>query len=424
MKALFVLIGLAALAGGGFFAYQFLNADEDEKVAMPDINQTTGSKTATLTKDAASAESAAKEEKQKEHKCKPLSDYPKFAWLSTLETLAKASNKSSICGLFGVSKEDVVTAMRGALTFGPTGYDLLPRATVFEVFPLGKAERRAPSMELIFIDDLLFEIRMNYAMSDNSSLDPEMFKPALGAPKVVTDDPLSRDIKIYTDEDMVIFWYKKTDPYKRVFNEVVFSSRLVRAGLEKELKDRSDAQNAFEQGMVLFNQKQPMRAVDKFKDARKIIPKMGTAYIFEGLALLQKEQFDKLEALAVSAFENSTDDRSRAGAKGLQAVAALYHGDKEGALSLFNNAAVLDPADAEFSTAVEELKTGEYDASRVAKTAARMDCRQNHSEWSVKGLLARGNFPDDDTFEKAKKSAKKKPGYKAAFDMWNAWECN
>jgi hypothetical protein len=70
------------------------------------------------------------------------------------------------------------------------------------------------------------------------------------------------------------------------------------------------------------------------------------------------------------------------------------------------------------------LKTGDYDPSRVAKTAARMECRKNHSEWSVKGLLARGNFPNDDAFEKAEKSARKKPGYKASFDMWNAWECN
>ncbi len=357
------------------------------------------------------------------HTCKPLSAYPKFAWRDILETLARAADKSSICGLFGMTKEDAVTAMRGTPNFGPTGYDLLPRSTVFEVFPDGKAERRAPSIEMLFIDDLLYEIRMNFRMAHGDTLDPNMFKAALKAPKTITGDPLNREIKTYTDGDMIIFWYKKTDAFKRVFNEVVFSSRIVRKGLEKELKARSEAQIQYEQGVALYNQKQVMRAIDKFRKAVKIVPGMGSAYIFEGIALLQTEQFDKIESVAAKAFENSIDDRARAGAKGLQAVVALYNGDKETALALFKNASGLDPTDPEFATSVDELKTGNYDAARVAKTAARMDCRRNHPDWSVKGLLARGNFPDNATFQKAKKDAKRKSNYKSAYEMWDGWEC-
>ncbi len=374
-----------------------------------------------------------KEEAQKEptdtapslpvHKCKPLSDYPAFAWSDKINALAESLGKNSICGLFGATKENVVSSMMSTPNFGPTGYDLLPKSTVFEIFPEGKADRRAPSVEFIFVDDLLMEIHFKYGMVSSDVLNPDMFKPVLGVPKTMTGDPLDREIKIYTDEDIIVIWYKKTDAFQRVFNEVVFSSRIVRSGLEKELKKRSDAQVAFQQGMSFYNQKQENRAIDKFRRARQILPSMGAAYIFEGITLLQSEQFDKIEPVAAKAFENSTDDRARAGAKGLQAVVALYKGDKDTALAFFKNAAGLDPTDSEFATSVEELRTGNYDPARVAKTAARMDCRRNRSEWSVKGLLARGNFPDNTTFLNAKKRTRKNPDYKSSYDMWNAWEC-
>lgn len=430
-----IVIGALVLAAGGFVAYGLLSegTESEKQPESVAINQSapvpeksappTEAKDETKPEEAPAKTDADKDAKFPEHKCKSLSDYPSFAWRNTLDALAGATEKTGICGLFGLSKEAVVTAMRDTPNFGPTGYDLLPRSTVFEVFPEGKAERRAPSMELLFMDDLLYEIRMKFGMSNGEKLDPNMFKAALGTPKSVNGDPLEREIKSYTDGDMILFWYKKTDAFNRVFNEVVFSSRIIRAGIEKELKQRSEAQILYEQGMALYNQKQLMRAVDKFKKARKIIPAMGSAYIFEGIALLQNEQFDQIEGIAAQAFQNSTDDRARAGAKGLQAVVALYNGDKETALALFKNADGLDPADPEFATSIEELKSGNYDPARVAKTAARMDCRHNRPEWSVKGLLARGNFPDNNTFQKAKKEAKKKAAYKSAFDMWNGWEC-
>ena len=429
-----IVIGALVLAAGGFVAYGLLSEEtESEKqpeavaadrpAPVPEKAAPSEAKEETKPEETPAQSGADKDAKFPAHKCKSFSDYPTFAWRNTLDALAAATDKTAICGLFGLTKEAVVTAMRDTPNFGPTGYDLLPRSTVFEVFPEGKAERRAPSMELLFMDDLLYEIRMKFGMSNGDKLDPNMFKAALGAPKSVNGDPLQREIKSYTDGDMIVFWYKKTDAFNRVFNEVVFSSRIIRAGIEKELKNRSEAQILYEQGMALFNQKQSMRAVDKFKKARKIVPAMGSAYIFEGIALLQNEQFDQIEGIAAQAFQNSTDDRARAGAKGLQAVVALYNGDKETALALFKNADGLDPADPEFATSIEELKSGNYDPARVAKTAARMDCRRTHPEWSVKGLLARGNFPDNGTFQKAKRDAKKTAEYKSAFDMWNGWEC-
>ena len=445
MTVALIVIGILVLAAGGFIAYGFLSVGEDgdkpasasPKVAANDSKPEPPSsppkaETPVETPKAADVPTEPDQETETEtagaqgfpaHKCKSFAEYPSFAWRDRLDTLASAAGKSSLCELFGMTKEDAVTALQGTPNFGPTGYDLMPRSTVFELFPLGKAERRAPSMELLFLDDLLYEVRMKFGMSNADNLDPDMFKALLGAPKSVSGDPLNREIKIYTDEDMIIHWYKKTDAFKRVFNEVVFASRPIRGDLKKELKARSAAQIAFEQGMALYNQKQVMRAIDKFRKARKIVPAMGSAYIFEGIALLQNEQFDKIDAVAQKAFENSTDDRARAGAKGLQAVVALYNGDKDSALAFFKNANGLDPTDPEFSTSVEELKTGEYDPARTAKTAARMECRFDHPEWSVKGLLARGNFPDNATFLKAKRKFRKKPEYKKAFAMWNGWEC-
>ena len=77
----------------------------------------------------------------------------------------------------------------------------------------------------------------------------------------------------------------------------------------------------------------------------------------------------------------------------------------------------------EYATSANELKTGDYDPARVAKTAARMSCLKSNPDWSTKGLLARGNFPDNKVYARQQKRARKKGSYQSAFDMWVGWEC-
>jgi tetratricopeptide (TPR) repeat protein len=180
---------------------------------------------------------------------------------------------------------------------------------------------------------------------------------------------------------------------------------------------------SFKRGMDYFTQKQSKRAIDQFRKAVQAVPSMGMAYIFEGITWLQSENFEKAAQAADKVVENSKDDRAKAGAHGLHAVIALYNGDVMSAELLFRKAAELDPTDPEFSTSVKELSSGRYAPERVAKTAARMSCLSQKREWSQKGLLARGNFPDNKTYMRAKNRSKRSAGYKSAYDMWVGWEC-
>ena len=175
--------------------------------------------------------------------------------------------------------------------------------------------------------------------------------------------------------------------------------------------------------MGFFTQQKSQRAIGQFRKAQRLMPSMGDAYVFEGITLLRSEQFDSAAIVARKALKNSTDDRAKAGALGLQAVISLYSGFKDMAQELFEKAAKLDPTDAEFAHSAKELETGEYAPSRIAKTAARMSCMKSHPNWTEKGLLARGNFAESSRYEKARKRARKKSEYKSAFDMWVGWEC-
>ncbi len=366
----------------------------------------------------------AKEQKSgPDHKCKPISAYPDFPWFDKIKKAAASAKTDSICGLFGMSQESIAGGLTSEPHYGPTGYDLIPKGTLYEVFPLGEAKRRAPTMEFLFSDGRLFEIHLKYKMEAAKKIKRDIFKSLLGKPVMDKKDTLDREVARYQDGDLAIIHYKKVDAYDREFNDIIFRSRPVTEQLREELTQREKAIVAFERGMEYFTQKQTKRAVGQFKKAVKAIPSMGAAYVFEGITWIQVEEFEKAAQAADKVVENSTDDRAKAGAHGLHAVIALYSGDVMSAELLFRKAAELDPTDKEFSTSAEELSSGKYAPARVAKTAARMSCLKKKRFWSQKGLLARGNFPDDKTFTRAKNKAKRKAEYKSSYDMWVGWEC-
>lgn len=357
------------------------------------------------------------------HTCKPFKDYPQIPWSDKLGKVVQSVDADSICGLFGLAPEAVTAGLSGEASFGPTGYDLLPKGGVFELFPMGKAKRRAPSIEFVFSNDQLIEIHFNYKMEAADKLNTDLFKPLLGSPKMDKKDPLDRQVARYEDDDLLIIHYEKTDAYQRKFNHIIFRSAPLALTLKEELEQREKAVESFDRGMAYFTQKQTKRAIDQFHNAVKTVPSMGIAYIFEGITWLQVEEFEKAAKAADKAVENSVDDRAKAGAHGLHAVIALYSGDTMSAELLFRKAAELDPTDPEFTTSAEELSSGKYAPDRVAKTAARMSCLKKNRTWSQKGLLARGNFPDNKTYLRAYKKVKRKAEYKKAYDMWVGWEC-
>ncbi len=159
-------------------------------------------------------------------KCHKLSDYPAFPWKEKLQLVTNTAGKDSLCELFDISEKDIVAALRNEPHYGPTGYDLLPNATVYEIFPTGTPARRGPSMEFIFWKDKLMEIRLKYQMTAASALHTALFADLLGNPPNSPKDATGRDVFRYTDTDMAITRYHKKDAYERVFNELVFASNL------------------------------------------------------------------------------------------------------------------------------------------------------------------------------------------------------
>jgi tetratricopeptide (TPR) repeat protein len=371
----------------------------------------------------ATSELKAQQKKGPPHTCKPLTDYPKFPWKDKLEKVVKSVDTGSLCGLFGFSPDAIAAGLKKDPHYGPTGYDLMPKGRVFELFPMGKAVRRAPTIEFLFTDNQLFEIHLNYRMEAAKDLKMGMFTSLLGKPSSDKKDSLDRRVTRYEDGDMEIIHYQKVDAYKREFNDIVFRSKPITNPLKEALALREEAIGSFERGMGYFSQKQTKRAIDQFHKAEKAIPSMGIAYVFEGITWLQVEEFEKAAQAADKVIDKSSDDRAKAGAHGLHAVIALYSGDTMSAELLFRKAAELDPTDPEFSTSAKELSSGSYAPDRVAKTAARMSCLKENRSWSEKGLLARGNFPDSKTYMRAKNKAKRSSEYKSSYELWVGWEC-
>jgi tetratricopeptide (TPR) repeat protein len=368
--------------------------------------------------------------------CKPFKLYPAFPWRKHLEAVLAAGGHDGLCALFGTSPSIVVGALKDLPHTVPTGYDPIPGGKVFEVFPGGKAVRRAPTMEFLFVRDRLFEIRLKYGASGAPGLSADLFNELLGDRREAPADLQKRKLSFYIDDDLLIEKYRKTDKYRRVFNEIVLSSKTVRDSMAAAVDVRNQAEAAFAKGMGQFSRRKWDKAIESYQNARNLVPGLGNAYVFEAIIQIRQEHFDDASALAERAVELSRDGRVQAEAKGVLAVSALYHRHKDKAITLFREAAALDPANGEFGTSAEELLSGKYASSRVAKTAARMSCKDKSKKkrrsrkkkkekaWTTDGLMARGNFPDKDTYYDALRKVKKKRGFRRDFDQWVGWECN
>jgi hypothetical protein len=366
-------------------------------------------------------------ESQATDSCKPLSAYPKFPWSEHLNSLVDAAGVRGVCELLDKSPKGIATVLADLPQFGPTGYDLIPTGELFQVFPEGRAERRSATIDFIFVDGKLFEIHFDYGFTSAEGLPPGLFDKALGEAVDTFTDPQERKIKRYLDGSLTVEQVTKKDKYNRTFAEIVFANKAIREQVQSEDKLRAQAKAHFETALGAFTERRYDKAIAGFQEAYKIIPSYGEAYVWEGVTLLRRDNFDAAAALASKALEVSRDKRVHSEAKGIMAVAALFGGKKGEALTLFQSAKDLDPINMEFVTSANELETGEYDPARVAKTAARMSCRKKNRKksvgWSMEGILARGNFPSTGVYFDALSKAKKNPMYKREFKRWVTWEC-
>ncbi len=354
--------------------------------------------------------------------CKPLAEYSTIPWQDTLNTLLTRLDQTHLCQAFGASPKEVTAALEGSATYGPTGYDLLEDATVIELFPAETAKRNAPSIELIFIQEKLYKIHLQYGQSQAKTFGREVLEQILGQAEESGTDQLNRTYSTFVDGDLRIRMLERTDRYKRVFQSLFLSDGKFEPD-PSEMEERAlKAEAAQVLGMDNFNIKDYKEALKHLTWAQKLVPQYGAAYVMAGLIHLRKEAFDEVEAIAEKILRRSTDDRARANAEGLRAVVSMFKGDRTEALGHYQNAKELDPLNEIFANSIKELKSGTYKAAEVAKTAARLSCRTKQG-WTSQGLFARGNFPSRKTYLGALRKAKTDKKYKKTLEQWKQWEC-
>ena len=105
-------------------------------------------------------------------------------------------------------------------------------------------------------------------------------------------------------------------------------------------------------------------------------------------------------------------------------MAALTEADSAKALKLFRKAADAVPTNDRFKSYIKELETGEYSLDRVVLTAARMECiEKGKSKSTPKGVLARGNFLNRESFDAALKAVGTGRKFRKAKKNILQWEC-
>jgi tetratricopeptide (TPR) repeat protein len=355
--------------------------------------------------------------------CRPWDEYAQLAWREHLVAAAKAVGASGPCGMFGAGPAEIAAALAALPKVGPGGYDLIPGAELLELFPAGKAERRGPSIELLFAGGKLFEIRLSYreTVAPGTSAG-DLGKLFAAKPEKATDH-LNRKVQRLADGDVVIEFVEE-DWYGRKLKTVVFASAAMRGALEAGRAVREAAEKDLVAGDAALGKWKVEEALKLFEAASGKVPAYGYAYARQGLALTRLERFDEVEKVARAALAASAENRARAEAFGLLAVSALFKGDVAKAIESFDAAAAADPANGFFAMSAGELKTGVYTVDRVARTAARMECRGDKGlKATEQGLLARGNFPSLEKYFEAIGKAKSDPAFAKAKKDFAKREC-
>jgi len=402
---------------------------ETEKPVTTDVEQAQDS-----SQDSASASETTPEVEEKatapvqisDAKCKPLSDYPMFPWKQELSGLLLKLELSGVCQLFGTLSADAVkTGFSKIPSAGPFDDDLKEGISRVLVFPNEIVGEAASYMEFLFFEGSLYEISLHYRGDLAGKLKRKAFKKALGSTGRAKKDRLGRWYSKYDDDDMLVIQAEKKENKTKLKWVVFFEPTKKKEASELETKKIRDAENAYAEGEKYYNERKFNKALKSFREARRKRVNYGMAHAKEALLLVREEKFKVGKKAAKEAIDKGRDQRARAKAYSLLAVAALREGDKEGAMKHYRSAETFYPGDRDYSHSIEELESGEYSDERVAKTAARISClgTVDGKKWTRKGLLARGNFPDNKIYKKALKKASKSKEFKRAKRNWQRFEC-
>ncbi len=343
--------------------------------------------------------------------CRPWAQYPEFPWKDKLEKAASGVGAAGICGLFGQTSSKVAGLFAGTPMVGPGGHDSVKGGGLLELFFAEKATRPGPSMEMLFVGDKLYEVRLNYRETEAADLEAKGIGEVLEGEPESLKDSLGRKITRFVDGDVVVDFVEESW-YGRTLKTLVLSSSQVRQALLPSFDNYDKAMSSMASGDGEFGKWKFEGALEKYVEAAETMDTLGLAHVKQALMLTRLEEFEKVEKAARRALQVSTENRVRAEAQGLLAVTALYNGDSGAALAHFKEAAAADIANSFFSMSASELESGEYATARVARTAARMECLKKKTYKSTfRGLLARGNFPDNQTYFDVLKKAMADPKF-------------
>jgi tetratricopeptide (TPR) repeat protein len=345
-------------------------------------------------------------------------------WKDVLERGLGSLGKAGVCQAFGLPAASVAEAFGDLPIVGPGGYDAVAGGGLLEVFPGGKAVRNGPSIELLFVGDRLYEVRLNFRDTAGVDLGAKAIAEATEVEAEEVKDHLGRKLGRVVDGDLVIE-YLEEKWYGRTLKTLVFASVQIREFVDSARGTREKAEISIAEGDGFFGKWKFEEALESYRAAAGAMDSLGLAHVKQALMLTRLERFDEVGTAVRKALEVSAEPRVRAEALGLLAVTALYDEDKAAALGHFRKAAATDPANGFFEMSAKELESGEYATDRVARTAARMECLKKKSFKSTfRGLLARGNFPDMKTYFDVLKKAKSDPAFDKLKKDASRGECN
>lgn len=329
--------------------------------------------------------------------------------------------KSGICELFGLSRNGFKSTFDGFSINGSGGLDGLDNSQILQVFFKGDPLRKSPKMELIFYDNKLFRIVLDYKTLAKTDFNEKILEDLLELAADKNKDHMGRNVTALEDGELLVKFVEDTRN-KKTSRMLIFSSKSITAGLRKELNNLKTAEKILFAGNKLFTAKNYRGAMKKFRDAGHKCPYYGIAFINLAKTAIRIEDFKGVSENASQALERSRDTRIQADARGLRALAALYNGDKSTALNQYKKAHLLDRENSYFAEAIQEIKTGTYQTARVAQTAARMSCLGKLKATS-KGILARGNYLNTEVFFAALRTAKKDSKFNKLQKQFTQTEC-
>lgn len=336
------------------------------------------------------------------NQCLPLSKYADFPGKLELSSVLTRLGGEGLCALMGVSLSGIQTGIPSDVRSIDSAYDGIPESTSL-ILPSTDAEGNVVfTIELAFADNRLFRIELNYGAKSDPH--PDMYALA----RTLNTETDRRDagedsITAIRDKDLVIEWLvPSTAGSPRLLMITDAHSEVVSP---EQLGALERARSLVTKGMLLLEKQKNANALDAFQSALEINEHLGNAWIGRANAQLRLEDFTGARTAAENAKKVTDDGRIHSRAEQVFAVIALRNDKRKDAVSHLDSAVKADRINTDALTALNELKTGEYQTPRVAMTAARMSCSRQLNA-TVQGLLARGNFPDVQTFFNALEMAK------------------